>query len=79
MPPRTTRAKTPFREPDDREKILQGYLDEAYAALEKAKLVADEIGITFDFLDRTYSPKVTQTIVTGGGWNDEDSWMHSSC
>jgi hypothetical protein len=58
------------------QKLIQEYLLEAQAALDKAVRVADSTGESFSFLDQQYTPK--KTIVSEGGWN-LDRWDSSNC
>jgi hypothetical protein len=80
MPPRRRHLS------DDPTKVeaqsrIQEKLSEALAIVEEAKRMADEAGLGFDFLDKTYVPSQTRTVTTGGGWDDEvdDDWNGSSC
>jgi hypothetical protein len=56
---------------------LQENLIEAAAALGRAKALADEIGVEFTFLDRTYHPKQQKVIEGGWDYEDADDWQSS--
>ena len=59
-------------------KLIQEQLAIANTALDKAKALADEHSESFEFFDRTYSPK---KVVPGGWDNDksDDHWNSSNC
>ena len=78
MPPRT---RTPSFNPNaEAESKIQELLREAQIHITAAQKVADEAGVRFYFLDKTYVPKTTTTVETGGDWEDElPDWNGSSC
>jgi len=59
---------------------IQEHLRAAQEDIAAAQKVADEFGVRFYFLDKTYVPKTTKVVETGGDWEDElPDWNGSSC
>ena len=58
-----------YRQKEDKRRELQQKISEAQASITVAESLADELGESFSFLDKTYTPKV------GGGWDlPEINW-----
>lgn len=78
-----------LKQRQEKTRLLQVALADATAAIDRAKLLANELESPFEFLGRIYTPL---KVVTGGhfdhepapntteSWDEsDDSWQNSGC